>query len=76
MNDYLELHKAMSQAEVEYQQKFDAVKKFEEGLLLSGITNVEKTLEEWDKLKAEEKAAYNKQEAAREAYRECLKRNR
>ena len=73
MNECLELHKAMSQAEVEYQQKFDAVKRFEEGLLSTGITEVEKTLKEWDELKAEEKAAYDKQKAAREAYRACLK---
>lgn len=73
MNEYLKLHKALSEAEVEYQQKFDAVKNFELGLLSSGI-DVPQTLKEWDRLKGEERVAYDKREAARKAYEECLKR--
>jgi hypothetical protein len=68
-NERLKLHKALSEAEVEYQKKFDAVKNFEDRLL-SSVVNVPQTLEEWDKLKEEEQAAYDKREAAREAYKE------
>ena len=73
MNECLKLHKALSEAEVEYQQKFDSVKKFELGLL-SNIIVLPKTLDEWDKLKEEERIAYDKREAARKAYREYLQR--
>ena len=53
MNECLELHKALSQAEVEYQRKFDAVKNFELGKLMpNSITNIEQTLELWEKLRA------------------------
>ena len=73
-NERLKLHKALSEAEVEYQKKFDVLKDFELGLLSSQI-NVPQTLEEWEKLMEEEKAAYNKREAAREVYKEFLRRN-
>ena len=73
MNECLELHKALSEAEVEYQHKFDAVKNFELKLL-SSIVVVPQTLDEWDKLKEEERIAYDKKEAARKTYRECMQR--
>ena len=76
MNECLKLHKALSQAEVEYQQKFDAVKNFELGLLMANsAADVRQTLKEWERLKAEEQAAYNKREVARKAYGECLKQS-
>ena len=74
VNERLELHKALSEAEVEYQKKFDAVKNFEDGLR-SSLVNVPQTLNEWDRLKEEERIAYEKREAAREAYKEFLRRN-
>jgi len=74
MKEHSDLHRALSRAEVEYQQKFDAVAKFERGLLMpNSITDPEKTLANWDRLKAEEQAAYDKRETARKAYGEFLK---
>ena len=74
MNDCLELHKTLSQAEVEYQRKFDQVKNFELSKLMpNSITNIEQELEAWEKLKTEEQIAYDKREIARKVYRECLK---
>jgi hypothetical protein len=73
-NERLKLHKALSEAEVEYQKKFDVVKNFELGLL-SSVVNVPQTLEEWDKLKEEEQAAYDKREAVGEAYKKFLRGN-
>ena len=46
MDEYLKLHQALSEAEVEYQKKFDAVKNFELGLLSKSINNVLQTLNE------------------------------
>ena len=63
----MKLHKALSEAEVEYQKKFEL-------RLLSNSINVPQTLEEWDNLKKEERVAYDKCEAARKAYGECLRR--
>ena len=75
MEEYLKLHKALSEAEVEYQKKFDAVKTFEGGLLMPNqITNIIQTLEEWEKFKAEEHIAFVKLEAARKDYGEVLRR--
>ena len=74
MDEYLKLHKALSEAEVEYQKKFDAVKKFELGLLSGSINNVQQILKEWDNLQKEERVAYDELEAARKAYKECLGR--
>lgn len=75
MDEYLKLHKALSEAEVEYQKKFDAVKTFEDGLLMPNqITNIIQTLETWEKLKAEEHSAFIKREAARKDYGEFLRR--
>jgi hypothetical protein len=37
MDERLKLHKALSEAEVEYQKKLDAVKNFELGLLHRSI---------------------------------------
>ena len=75
MNEYFELHKALSEAEVEYQQKFDAMASFEKKQLMpNSITDIEQALEEWDRLSAEERAAYEKREAARKAYEDCLRR--
>jgi hypothetical protein len=73
-NKHLKLHKALSEAEVEYQKKFDVVKNFEKELL-SSVVNIPQTLEDWNTLKKEEKAAYDKREAAREAYKEFLRIN-
>jgi hypothetical protein len=75
MNEYLKLHKALSEAQVEYQQKFDALKRFDDELWMSG-TNAkpEKSLKERDRLEAEERVAYQKRKAAEQAYIECLKR--
>ena len=64
--------RALSEAEVEYQKKLDAVKNFELGLLHRSI-NVLQTLKEWDNLRKEERVAYNKREAARKAYKEYLR---
>lgn len=74
MNECLELHKALSEAEVEYQRKADAVKEIESLHFPPNITNIEQLLEEWDRLKAEESVAYEKREAIGKAYKECLKR--
>ncbi len=73
MDEHLKLHKNLSQAEVEYQQKLDAVKDFEHGVL-PGFpgSSVEQMLETWDRLMAEEKAAYDKREVARKAFRDYL----
>ncbi len=76
MNEYLKLHKALSEAEVEYQQKFDALKNFDHGLLSKPITDVMQALEQRGKLEAEERVAYQKRKAAEQAYIECLKRVR
>ena len=73
VNECLELHKALSEAEVAYQHKFDAVKNFELGLI-SRTVNVPQDLQEWDRLQEEERVAYDKREAARKAYKKCLKR--
>jgi len=73
VNECLELHKALSEAEVEYQQKFDVVKNFELGLI-SRTVNVPQDLQEWDRLKEEERVAHDKLETARKAYEKCLKR--
>lgn len=71
MNECLKLHKVMSEAEVEYNQKFNELKRFDDELLLSGIiTDPEKLTQERDKLEAEVKAAFKKQEAARKVYSE------
>lgn len=77
MNEYLKLHKALSEAQVEYQQKFDALKRFDDELWMSG-TNAkpEKSLKERDSLEAEERVAYQKRKAAEQAYIECPKRIR
>jgi hypothetical protein len=68
----LKLHKALSEAEVECQKKFDAVKSFELGLL-SSSTNMPKTLDEGDSLKKEERVAYDNREAARKALEDWLR---
>jgi hypothetical protein len=74
MNRYLELSKALSEAWVEYQGKFDALKKFDEGLLMPNvITDVEKTLAERDRLEIEERNAYEKRKEAEKAYKEYLR---
>ena len=43
--EYLKLHKALSEADVEYQKRFDLVKNFELRLL-TGLINITQTLEE------------------------------
>ena len=72
MDEYLKLHKALSEAEVECQKRFDKVKKFELGLLSSSI-NTPQTLEEGDSLKKEERVAYDNREAARKALEDWLR---
>ena len=72
VNECLKQHQALSEAEVEYQRKFDAVKDFELLLLSKPISNVLRTLNEWDNLLKEERDAYRKLESARRAYKECL----
>jgi hypothetical protein len=73
VNEHLRLHRDLSEAEVEYQQRFDAVREFELGLFDSGIS-IPETLREWDRLRGEERVAYDKREAARKAYVEYLER--
>jgi hypothetical protein len=72
VDEYLKLHQALSEAEVEYQKKFDAVKNFELGLLSRSINDVLQTLNEWDNLQKEERDAYDKRQAARKAYKGYL----
>ena len=72
MDEYLKQHRALSEAEVEYQKKFDAVKNFELRLLSKPINNILETLNKWDNLLKEERDAYDKLESARKAYKECL----
>ena len=72
VDEYLKLHKALSEAEVEYQKKFDPVKNFELGLLSSPI-NMPQTLEEGDSLKKKERVAYDNREAARKALEDWLR---
>ena len=72
MDDYLKLRKALSESEVEYKKKFDAVKNFELGLLSSSI-NIPQTLEEGDSLKKKERVAYDNREAARKALEDWLR---
>jgi len=74
LSEPLKLHKALSEAEVEYQKRFDALKDFEHLRFPPNITTIEQILKEWDKLREEEKAAYQKREVARTAYREYLKK--
>ena len=72
MDECLELHKVWAQADVEYQQKFDALKKFDDEVWKSGqISNPEEMPKEWDRLEEEQRVAYEKREAARKAYKEC-----
>lgn len=74
MDECLKLHKAMSEAEVEHQQKFDALKAFDDELLVSGtITNPEERIKERDRLEAEEQVALEKMNAVRKAYDERCK---
>ena len=72
MDEYLKLRKALSEAEVEYQKRLDAVKNFELGLLSSSI-NMPQTLEEEDSLKKKERVAYDNREAARKALEDWLR---
>ena len=74
MNECLELHKAMSEAVVEYQKKFDEVKAFELSLFEKPIPNILELIDKWDKLKAEEEAARIKRDAAEKEYIECMRR--
>lgn len=74
MNECLELHKAMSEAEVEYQKKYDALKEFESLNFPPSVRgSLEAILEMWDELKKEEQVAYKNKEAAISAYMDCLK---
>ena len=74
MNQCSELHKAMSEAEVAYQNKFDELKKFESLNFPPSIKgSLEEILNEWERLREEERAAYENREEARNAYRACLK---
>ena len=77
MNEYLSLHKVLSEAWVEYQRMFDALKKFDEGLMMPNvITDPEKTLWEREQLEAEERVAFEKRKEAEEVLKEYLKRRR
>ena len=72
LDEYLKQHQALSEAEVEYQKKFDAVKDFELRLFSKPINNILQTLNKWDNLLKEERDAYGKLESARKAYtRKC-----
>jgi predicted DsbA family dithiol-disulfide isomerase len=75
VDECVELHRALSKAEVEFQQKLDALKDFELSLLMPNvIIDFSKTLDTCETLKAEERAAHERLNEARVAYEQCPRR--
>lgn len=68
----LELHQALSEAEVEHQKAFDALRKFDEKVLRDGITDFEKAVSERKLLEDQESLAKDKKQQAWLAYSNFL----
>ncbi len=74
MDECLRLHKALSEAQVEYQQAFD-----ERGRFLEGLNVISRPLEtqaEGDRLELAVRNAFDKREAAQRAYDEYRQQQR
>ena len=74
MNKELDLHKKLSDATVEYQRKFDAVREFEK-TRGQGFAYSPSSLAEYARLQKEEKQAMEARDKARDAWMQYKKSN-
>jgi len=73
MNEYLRLHKAMTDALNEHVEKENAQNSFLKGMEQPNVTTeLEQILITWEKLQSEERAAFQKLKVAEKAYSEYL----